>query len=738
MTSNKKITMRQLQILIILSAMGTGVIVLPRRAADFLPEGAQDGWIIALGLMLIALVAGALIGYAAQTAQKAAEFAEKANESSPSKKTEMSFISAMGVLLTKPVAYAIGAILWLKLIVAAGLELRIFLEISQEIMLPNTPIPVVSAVMIAACAYAAALGFEARARVGEVLISLLILPFLFVFAIAVFDADFSNLQPVLANDVHSIIRGSVRLGFILTGLECLLLVAPFVPGEKSLARAIAGAIFVAGVVIVGITAITIAAFGRGVLAEPWPVLSMMDVVSLPGAFIERQEALMFGFWIITAFALGNAMLFFGGLLVGDIVKKANLRIGVIVSAVGVFAVSILPLHREEIYARIDLLYMATGIFFLFVLPIVLLIAAKITMHGQKRSVAPAIFLLLALILFTSCWDRAEIENRAFVVSMGADRAEDNYAITLSIPVMNGDDNEADAHTNTEKGKTVTEALKKLDAKNDKQLYFGQTKLLVLGEDLLSCSHSLRGALLTLGNKVDSSRRIHVVAAEAPEKIIRAQPPGEVFPGTYVSDIYRDKNKIGGRAFALDFERLLHLADENLNPGGDAIIPKIHPSEDELRLSGAYVLKNVRKAGSLSPGELQGLLWAFPDACKGAIVTTNDISLKVDRHKTKIFFEPCAPLRAVIEVSVTGTVDEVSQIAMESQEVCDALADIFAAEIEEQILATAKILQNEFHVDGYNFLEHLRKKNYPLYKEYADNWQEVFSQMAIVPVVAVKI
>ena len=73
MASNVRISMRQLQILIILSAMGTGVLVLPRRAAEFLPEGAQDGWFIAIGLMIIAMLAGALVSAAARCAQAAAE-----------------------------------------------------------------------------------------------------------------------------------------------------------------------------------------------------------------------------------------------------------------------------------------------------------------------------------------------------------------------------------------------------------------------------------------------------------------------------------------------------------------------------------------------------------------------------------------------------------------------------------------------------------------------------------------
>ncbi|MCL2261863.1 MAG: Ger(x)C family spore germination protein, partial [Defluviitaleaceae bacterium] len=656
----------------------------------------------------------------------------------------ISFIDAVSVLLTKPVACAIGIVMWVKLVVAAGLELRIFLEISREIMLPHTPVWVVSAVMIGACGYAAAKGFETRARVAEVLFALLILPVLFLFTVAVLDADFSNLQPVLVNDVRSLVHGSIRLGFILTGMECLLLVSPYVPKEKNLARAVVGALGIAGAVIVFITVITIASFGGGVGYMPWPVLSMMDVINLPGAFIERQEALMFGFWIVTAFALGNAMLFFGGILVKDTFKKPTLRTGVILSALGVFGVSILPLHRETVYAQMDFLYMTTGIFFLVVLPIALLIAAKLTMWGRNKILAKTaalmIFLAFAAMLLVGCWDSKEVENRSFVVAMGVDKTEENYAVTLSIPIIaeKDEDEEIPAHIKTSEGKTITEALKKLEAKNDKSLYFGQTKLVILGTDLLEDEKFLRQTLTTLENKLEAPRRIHVLAAEEPAKILAAKPPGEIFPGSYISDIYRDKNKIGGRAFALDFERLSFI--KNANHTSDAIIPKIERADDELRLSGAAIIKDCRKTGIITPQELQGFLWCFPQGNRGAVVTAENISMQVESHKTNITIQPAenAPLRAIIEVTAHGTVDEISQTAQESPTTRKNMEALFAAEIQKEITATAQLLQKKYAVDGYNLLEHLRKKNYPLYKKYADNWSETFTQIEFVPQVTVVI
>ncbi|MCL2217717.1 MAG: Ger(x)C family spore germination protein [Defluviitaleaceae bacterium] len=772
MSSNEKITMRQLQVLIFLGAMGTGVIVLPRRAANLLPGTWQDGWLIALGLTVAAMLIGALICAALKAVANATrdEQAVKGCKDAPA----MGFIESTGFLLTKPVAYVIGAALWAKLVIAAGLEMRVFMEITGEVLLPLTPAWVVSAVVLAVCAYAAAMGIETRARVGEVLLAVMILPAIFLFIFAAVDADFSNLQPVMVTEPRRLVSSVLRLGFIFTGMETLLLVSPFVPRDKPLTRTVVNALALAGIVITAITAMTIAAFGQGVATEAWPVLRMMDMINLPGSFIERQEALMFSFWIITAFALGNAMLFFGGLLVRDIFQRApgknRLRNGVLLTAAAVFAVSCIPLTRDEIYRSLDILYATTGLFFLVALPFILIFAAKISSWGQRRiqgSAARTFALMLILasaaVLLTGCWDRVEIENRAFVVAMGIDKASDSdgearYRVTLSVPILgkNDDgmnpqsggenDNEDDdppPHIRISSGQTITEALKKLDSKTDKQLYYGQTKLLVLGTGLLEDPGLVDGVINIFDNMLEIDTRMHVLAAEDAAKILYAKPPGETLPGLYVSEIYRHKNKIGGTAFALDFERFSTAQRGEKNNG--AIVPKIYVKEDELQLYGAVVLKDRRLTGHLTPDELRGFLWCFPGGGKGAIVTCPEkIPMKVESHAANINFEPIAAtstspvsLRVTIDVTAAGRVEEYHKAHL-TQEARTKLQAALAREISQEIAHVAAILQKDNNLDGFDFLEHLRKKNYSLYKQHSDNWREVFPTLQIIPRVKVEV
>ena len=748
LAANGKITMRQLQILIILSAMGTGVIVLPRRVAEF---AGQDGWVIAAGLVILAVLIGVLISAAVTAAAR--------------HKPGVGFIESTGYLLTRPVAYICGIALWLKLVFSAGLELRVFMEITQSVMLPQTPLPAVSIVVLLVCAYAAAKGMETRARVAEVLFAIMALPFVFLIALAFFDTNFANLQPVMVTPSQNLLQGILRLGFIFTGLECLLLVSPFVKKGKHMGRHIAGALGFAGGVILLITVLTIAKFGPGVASQPWPVLRMMDMLNIPGSFIERQEALMFSFWIITAFAIGNTMLFFGGLLVKDMFRPKARHLGVVVTMGAVFAVSVFP--WGDVYPVLDFIYVTGGVFFMVVLPVILLVAAwargitggacprhcedgfsPTKQPSEQRSpVIPGLTRNLAIILciislasLTGCWDRVEIENRAFVVSIGIDKDEgDDFTVSLSIPLYKKDgdsDDEDKHHIKTATGKTITEALKNLDAKTDKTLYYGQAKLLVLGNELLSDSKMMSSAIGTLSHKTEIDLRINTLAAAGrAQDILETKPPGESLPGLFVADIYRNKNKLGGASFALDLERL----ETSYHDG--AIIPQIKKGDSEespLILHGAVVIKNGREIGGLSPEELQGFLWCKSHGNNGAVVTLaqneTNIPAKIEKHSTKVSFSGDAHnLRATVSISVKAKLEEPLPENTSTKKVQYKLEETIAKEL----YTTANKLQNEYNLDGYDWLELLRQKNYELYKLHCDNWDDVFAKIKIVPRVSVE-
>ena len=730
---NEKISLRQLQALIIISSMGTGVIILPRRVAEY---ANQDGWIIVLGLVILAMVIGALVTTAARL------------------RPEDTFIESTGHFLTRPVAFFLGAVLWAKLVFVAGLELRAFLLIVREVLLGHTPILVTGGVMLAVATYAAIKGIETRARVAEILLVLMALPFIFLIIVAVLDIDWSNLQPVFTTPPENLLKGTLRLGFMFTGLECLLLVSPYIYPDKKMRKSVVAALGFSGVIIVIITLLTLTKFGRGVVDHPWPVLAMMDMLNLPGAFIERQEALMFSFWIITTFAFLNALLFFGGVLIKNMLKsnphspsRANRKwqIGILITAAMVFAVSAIPWDETAIYLKLDFTALTSGAFFLVVLPILLIVISKF--RGRR---ALSLILLMAIILpsITACWDKVEIENRAFVVAIGVDRAENGgYTLSLSLPTPSSsndgeNDDEDPAHVKIISAQTISEAIHKLDAETDTILYFGQTKMLVLGESLLKDSDLVKGVIDAFNRHPELDQALHVLAAQGKAvDILKAYPPGNALPGQYVAGIYRDKRKTGGISFNMDLER---LTTQTKHSHG-VLIPSLYASEKTLVLSGAALMIDSRKVGQLTSDELQGYLWCVEDGGLGAIVTAqvggHPLPFKVESHSAKVrFHNQDGRLSALVNVELYGLTEEYAK-GSESLN-CAAFRKEAERQLESavrgEILATVAKMQNEFAIDGYNWLEVMRKKQYSLYQRHSHYWRDVFPEINIVPHVTVNL
>lgn len=359
---NDKISVRQLQILLILDIFGTGVIILPRRVAEFVN---QDGWIVIILTTILAM------GFAFIVTSIGRMFPKD------------TFLTYCAKIVSKPIAIALSLGLVIKIIVNISMELRFFGEILRQTMLSKTPFGVICTGMILVSAYAAAKGIEAQARMAEILIFLVFVPLTFVFLIAALDVDFSNLLPVMVAKPNDLLRGSFFTGVAFNGLEFGLLVFPYMQRPKHVRKGLIHAVSLIGAFMLMITVITIAKFGPfDVKRQIWPVLEMMDVIDFPGAFIERQDALIMSFWIISVFSIVAAGLFFSSVLLKDVFKKATHSTYILICIPIVVGISYMPKNVTAVYSIMDFMYITFGIAYLLVIPVLLLVIAKLRGLGK--------------------------------------------------------------------------------------------------------------------------------------------------------------------------------------------------------------------------------------------------------------------------------------------------------------------------------------------------------------------
>lgn len=357
-SENNKISLRQLQMLLLLDLFGTSVIILPRISGDI---AGSDGWLIVLIAGVIMAVYTLLLNAVAHAYP------------------EQTFVEITKSCLTKPVGILLSIGFAVKIILTAGLTLRIFCEIIRQMLLPTTPLFVTGAVLAVTAMFAASKGFECRGRLAELLTPIMFIPFLFIFVLAAFHTDYSNLKPMFHTDLQTLGKGAFYLLFTFQGLDFLLLTHPYLVNEKKAGRSTFTAVLLLAVLMGGTTLLTIARFGEAdVKSKLWPVLQMMDSIDFPGSFLERQDIFMMWFWIISAFANLSAGVFFPALITSHIRgKHGPSRGAVFFAAVALVGISLLPPNIRSVYQWLVFCNFYLGGFYLFVMPILLFLLVKV-------------------------------------------------------------------------------------------------------------------------------------------------------------------------------------------------------------------------------------------------------------------------------------------------------------------------------------------------------------------------
>jgi Ger(x)C family germination protein len=112
---------------------------------------------------------------------------------------------------------------------------------------------------------------------------------------------------------------------------------------------------------------------------------------------------------------------------------------------------------------------------------------------MRKSLIGAV-LLGMLLLLTGCWDRREINDVAFVLASAIDKEGENIRVSVLIPLpgnMGGTGSGGGGGSGgakpfaikTETGKTVREAVSKLQFRLPRHLFFGHRRVIIIGEDL---------------------------------------------------------------------------------------------------------------------------------------------------------------------------------------------------------------------------------------------------------------
>lgn len=93
-----------------------------------------------------------------------------------------------------------------------------------------------------------------------------------------------------------------------------------------------------------------------------------------------------------------------------------------------------------------------------------------------------IFLLIIILLLTGCSDYIELNNLAIVNTIGIDKKDDKYKICIE--VLNTDKKNGKNKIYYSTGKTINEAINKVNNKSSKKIYGGHLDKIIVSKDVL--------------------------------------------------------------------------------------------------------------------------------------------------------------------------------------------------------------------------------------------------------------
>ena len=363
-THNAKISIRQTKLLLILQMFNMSMLIIPRIAAEI---AGHDGYLLpifgfCIGSVYIYLISKLLDRFPGEGLDTIAP-----------------------KVMSKWIGLLIVAVYILKLLISAGLEIRLFAEMVSQVLLPQTPLPVIILLLLFTVYYLIKSGLEASGRMAEILAYFVFVPLIFILLLVLIKPDYGQLLPILQSRPRSLAIGAYYISITFMPLEFILIIGALVNKPSKVRKVCLYAIGTISVLEIIIIALTFIGVGVATSStQIWPVLTLMQSIQLPGSVLENQEILMMSWWIMSIYMYISGSLYIAGLTLSKVCHFRRQNVTVLPFIPVVFIIAMIPGSLGESYAKLILFNFYTGSLFLFVVPLLLLVVAKLRKVGGQN------------------------------------------------------------------------------------------------------------------------------------------------------------------------------------------------------------------------------------------------------------------------------------------------------------------------------------------------------------------
>ncbi|WNS44904.1 Ger(x)C family spore germination protein [Paenibacillus sp. MMS20-IR301] len=348
-----------------------------------------------------------------------------------------------------------------------------------------------------------------------------------------------------------------------------------------------------------------------------------------------------------------------------------------------------------------------------------------------RALSVCLPLLLLTVLLSGCWERKELNELAFVLALGLDKAESGYKVTMQVVIPSSITSQSAGGaggggvpvvTYSYKVPTIYESLRKFNLISSRTAYFGHIRVLVLGEEL--ARSGIGETLDVLKRSREPRMDFYTLVAKqtTAESILKVLTPLDRLPANKLFNALDKSYKISARTVAVTLDTLIEdMLYEGINPvltgvevTGDAAagdkksnIEQTTPSA-RLRYEDVAVFRKDKLIGWLDEEETVGYNYITDKVTKntghfkdkdGSIVVIEGLQAKTKRKVKIINGEPHIYLRAeafcnVEEVEGADKLDTEGKIRSLEEESEDRIVQRMKDVVEQ--------VNSRYNVDIFGF------------------------------------
>lgn len=364
-------------------------------------------------------------------------------------------------------------------------------------------------------------------------------------------------------------------------------------------------------------------------------------------------------------------------------------------------------------------------------------------------------LLVSFMVFASgCWDKIEINDRAFVYSMAVDSSGSStnekggeagggtskINAIFTVPVVSkiaggsqgggGGGGEGKAYVNLEgKGDNIPSAIRDVGKRMNRSLFFGQTKLFLVGKGLLNDESSFRETIDLLERKPEMSRELQVAMVNGKiSDITNVTPKVDKLLATYVEGIFKNGSKINN-IVSTDLNQFL----SSLRNDNKAVIPCISIKGNAVEVKDMALIKDYKLLDIADNKYTRGYLMItnnLKSGRKSFQYEGKDIPFIISSSNSKVKLTDSQKLKYNVLVTIEGDIED---YYFGEQLDKNKIADIQKAlgdSIKRELNDTTKYFQQDVACDFLKFGDYTKKYHYDVYKKYEKNWDNAFKNAEI--------